>query len=330
MWFEELTGFVEQTPEQVRAGLSVKGDKLTSMINGRSYTFGHLETPSLDELRARVTAHRVVAGSISVREIISDAKTLHADPQNAGALFQVASQFNLLEMPSPHVTPERGVGVYESDRTQGPACAMAAGAGTIFRSYFAEVDGHAGQTAQHQIDCLQDLGLALGNQNQRLWKMQNGYALATESGLKEISEKIRGMTEEQRDRLRGLLRIGMQWNTQVTLPDCRHLVNQAYCSALPVAYSKCEDALWSEFARLVLEASYEATMCAAICNFVETGQKKVVLTLVGGGAFGNHESWMFSAMQRAIKLGSHVPLDIAIVSYRASKPGVRELIKQFE
>ena len=37
--------------------------------------------------------------------------------------------------------------------------------------------------------------------------------------------------------LRQLLRIGIQWNTQVTLNDAKHTVSQAYCSALPVAYS---------------------------------------------------------------------------------------------
>jgi len=39
-----------------------------------------------------------------------DVQSLHAAASNAGALFQVASQFNLLEMMSPEVTPEQGVG----------------------------------------------------------------------------------------------------------------------------------------------------------------------------------------------------------------------------
>jgi hypothetical protein len=37
-------------------------------------------------------------------------------------------------MVSPRVTPEDGVGIYDLDRTQGPACAVAAGAGTIYRT----------------------------------------------------------------------------------------------------------------------------------------------------------------------------------------------------
>ena len=62
-------------------------------------------------------------------------------PENAGALFQVASQLNLLEMTGPEVTPEDGVTIYQDDRTQGPACAIAAGAATIYRNYFAPVGG---------------------------------------------------------------------------------------------------------------------------------------------------------------------------------------------
>jgi hypothetical protein len=41
---------------------------------------------------------------------------MHQSPTNAGAVFQVASQFNLLEMISPEITPEHGV-TYQHDRT---------------------------------------------------------------------------------------------------------------------------------------------------------------------------------------------------------------------
>src|SRR5258705_8800093 len=87
---------------------------------------------------------------------------MHQVPENAGALFQVASQFNLLEMVSPTVSPEQGVTRYQHDHTQGPACAIAAGAATIYRNYFAFVDGGHGQTAKRQFNGLADLGEALG------------------------------------------------------------------------------------------------------------------------------------------------------------------------
>jgi hypothetical protein len=52
--------------------------------------------------------------------VIADARDLHADPAAAGATFQVASQFNMLEMTSPKIIPEAGVARYELDPTQGP------------------------------------------------------------------------------------------------------------------------------------------------------------------------------------------------------------------
>src|SRR5690606_21894238 len=132
MWFRELTGFNEKSPQQVRENISVDGETLTSRVNGATYTCGTLETPSLAELRQRVRASGHEAGKISLREVEANAKALHRDKANAGALFQVASQFNLLEMTSPNGTPEEGVDQYEGDPTQGPACAISAGAGTLY------------------------------------------------------------------------------------------------------------------------------------------------------------------------------------------------------
>jgi hypothetical protein len=65
-----------------------------------------------------------------------DLRWLHRLPGLGGALFQVAPQFNALEMTGPGVTPEDGVTRYQCDHTQGPACAIAAGAATIYRNYF--------------------------------------------------------------------------------------------------------------------------------------------------------------------------------------------------
>jgi hypothetical protein len=185
-WFETLTAFTEESPKQVRENIAVNGDTLKSNRNGKVFVSGQLEIPSLFQLKEQVrdTGYRV--GKLSVREVVDNVQNLHTNHANAGAMFQVASQFNLLEMGSPDVTPESGVGIYQNDHTQGPACAIAAGAGTIYRNYFAIVNGQMGQSAENQIDCLADLGTALENSQGRLWEMKNGYALASQKGLKEI------------------------------------------------------------------------------------------------------------------------------------------------
>lgn len=329
-WFEALTGFEEKSPDQVRSNITVDGEILISQVNGKGAACGRLEIPTLGELHERVELNEGGRGGrMTVREIVADVQALHADPANAGALFQVASQFNLLEMASPGITPEQGVGIYEYDHTQGPACAIAAGAGTIYRNYFVPVNGQTGQSRNNQIDCLADLGRALGNAGNRLWKMQNGYVLPTAGGLQEIAQRLRAAGEEEWDELRKLLRVGVQWDTQVTVRNAAHKVSQVYCSALPVAYSSHPPDLWTDFARLVLEAAYEATLCAAILNGRGAGNRTVFLTLLGGGAFGNETGWILGALKRALRRFADREIEVAIVSYGVSKSSVRQLVAEF-
>lgn len=328
-WFEELTGFRETSASQVRENMTAKGDTLTSRVNGKMFICGRLETPSLKALRDRVNRSQPASGKLLVREVVADVSDLHANAANAGGLFQVASQFNLLEMAGPSLTPEDGIGIYEHDLTQGPACAIAAGAGTIYRNYFAVVEQQVGQSAHHQIDCLADIGAVLGNSEQRLWAMTNGYALASREGLIEISNRLKACSADELDQLRQRLRIGIQWDTQVTIRNAKHTVTQAYCAALPVDYCDHPTELWESFARLVLEASYEATICAAILNSLNTGNHGVFLTLIGGGVFGNEMDWIMDALKRALRRYEDWNLEVAIVSHGGSKPHVQQLIKQF-
>lgn len=325
-WFDDLVGFREQSADQVRSMVDVDGDRLVSRANGRELRCGILEVVSLHDLQNRTTTTEGTKRRLRLSEVIGNVQTLHQQTENAGALFQVASQFNLLEMVSPSVTPDDGIGIYENDRTQGPACAIAAGAGTIYRNYFAPVNGRVGQSAADQIDCLQDIGVALGNQTNRLWIMRNGYALPSGEGLRKIHDRLLAMNESERDDLRQRLQIGIQWDTQVTLGDCQHSVTQAYCSALPVAYSSQASEQWEPFAHLVLEAAYEATLHVALLNAERTGNRQVYLTLLGGGAFGNNSNWIMAAIERAVHLFASADLDIFIVSYRASNSDVQCMI----
>jgi hypothetical protein len=172
------------------------------------------------------------------------------------------------------VSPEDGVTRYQHDHTQGPACAIAAGAATIYRNYFAPVGGSDGQTAKRQFDGLADLGEALSKtMNQPvedLWKMQNGYALCTRAGLDAVAEHLGKLQPEQIDFLLGKLGIGVHRDVEVTDATGQHrpLVSQAFCSALPVAYTRVPPSHWEAFASLVLQAAYEATMLAAVLNAV--------------------------------------------------------------
>jgi hypothetical protein len=314
-WFEKLTGVIESSPEAVRQHIRIEGDVMHSAANGQRFHPGKLEVPTLAELRKRVHALGTGSGSIRYGQQVADAQSLHVDPANANALFQVASQFNLLEMVSPDVTPEQGIGRYENDRTQGPACAVACGAGTIFRNYFGAVDGGIGQTADRQIDCLSEIAKALGNGNGTLWQMRNGYALPSPDGLHRVNEQLSTASDAELDELHGLLRIGLHWQTQVTIDGGQNRVSQAYCSAMPLSYSGLPAKQWEPFARLILEAAYEATLCSAILNAHESDCNRLFLTSLGGGAFGNPHQWITDAIERALDLHRNQDLDVYLVSY---------------
>lgn len=327
MWFEDLMGFKEENPDQVRSNIEIKQNTLISRVNGASYKYGCLEIASLDELKNQAPKLESFNSKIKIGEVIGDIQTFHKEISNEGALFQAASQFNLLEMVNPTVTPERGVGIYQNDHTQGPACAIACGAGTIYRNYLVNVNGQVGQSSINQIDCLKDVGIELNNEQIKLWEMSNGYAFSTIEGLKKIAQLIKNRSELEKESLKGKLRIGIQWDTEVTMSEKKHLVTQAYCSALPVAYSKVDSEYWIDFARLILEATYEATFFATLLNYQKTGNNKVYLTLVGGGAFGNRIDWITEAIRKSVLKFSKTPLDVKIVSYGSSKPSVRGLLE---
>ncbi len=152
-WFVRITGFPEGAYPETQARLRVENGRLVPESGGSGIAVGELELVSLDALRDRAR-DVTVPGRLSLGIVEGDVRRMHIEPENAGAVFQVASQFNLLEMTGPSVTPEHGVTGYAHDHTQGPACAIAAGAGTIWRNYLAPVGDRIGQTADRQFDGL--------------------------------------------------------------------------------------------------------------------------------------------------------------------------------
>ena len=278
-WFHELTGLSSDIPAVVRAGCHVDGNELVFPGSGKRLVWGSLSMPMLSDLPLPPQGPPKGPPRLRLREVVADVARLHADPDNAGAVFQVASQFNLLEMVGPSVTPDQGIAGYAFDHTQGPACAMACAAGTIYRNYLVPFGGQneggqIGQSAAKQLDMLADLGAVLGNETGDLWQMRNGYALPQSGGLQKVAQRI---AAGDRATLRGRVRVGVQGDTQVTLPGAKHVVTQIYASALPIAYAEAAVADWEPFARLVLEAAYLATLAAA----VQSGASRVFLTRLG-------------------------------------------------
>ena len=328
-WFKTLTGLEENQYEATQEQLEIDGSIIKSKVNGKTYDAGTLEITSLDELRDEVEDDPdYFRWNIGLSEVIGDVQQLHVE--NPGSVFQVASQFNLLEMAGPNDTPEIGIGGYEDDYTQGPACAIACGAGTIYRNYLVPVGDQIGQTADCQIDCLSEIGVKLNNAENGFWKMQNGYAMLDPAKIHDLNKKLGALSERRLDLLASELKIGIQWNTEITLNDNKDKVTQVYAAALPLGYLNMDKSLCQPFAQLILDATYEAAFMIVYKNNLKTRNKKLFLTLVGGGVFENPQEWIISAIRKAAMKFRRVPLDIKIVSYGSSNPLVRDLVEEFK
>jgi hypothetical protein len=334
-WFEQITGFREDGLEATRARLAVEGEELVSRVNGLRHGFGRFETPTLSALRQRVQPALAAGRRTRVGSLLGDVRALHREPALAGALFQVASQFNALEMVSPEVTPEHGVTRYQHDPTQGTACAIAAGAATIWRNYFLPLGDGEGQSAGRQLDLLDGVGQALSHALGRpvasLWTMRNGYALASADGLAAIGRWLAGAAPAQCDALRDELAVAWHQDAEVTdAPNgARPRVSQIFCSALPVAYTRIPPQQWEPFARLVLEAAYEATLLAAAERRAGGGSPVVLLTRLGGGAFGNEDRWIDDAIERALAIVEHAGLDVQLVGRGSEHPSTVAILRRW-
>ena len=92
-------------------------------------------------------------------------------------------------------------------------------------------------------------------------------------------------------------------------------IAHGFDSGLPVGYANIASSHWAPFAQLVLEASYEATVLAGVLNAARGASKTVLLTRVGGGAFGNDDAWVDSAMRRARRIIAEKDMDLVLVTH---------------
>jgi hypothetical protein len=243
------------------------------------------------------------------RPLSADAFDLHHSPRAAGAVIQVASQFNCLEHPNPACGMLNGVSGYVHDRTQGPACALACPFDLLFRHYCA-------QSPDNQLDGTADLWHELRNAAfDNPWNMRNGYLLPNGQETLRASRFLGGLTPASYGRMRGLVRIGVTRGAWVA--RARQRVTQVYCSAIPMAYFgdrlPAGGGAFRPLARLFLEAAYLATLTVAATQQAQGGSGTVFLTRVGGGAFGNPRTLIDDALSSALLRMRGYPLDVFIV-----------------
>lgn len=317
-WFAALFGAEEAAYSETQALFSLEsqdGEELLVAPNARRFHPGCFETRSLGELRSQMDRVCKNGQALHVQNVVGDVRAMHSHRESGDAVFQVASQFNCLEFLNPTTVPEDGVANYELDHTQGPSCALACAASTVWRNYFMTFEGGCGaprgQTRDRQLNTLKDV---IPFFDEDILEVRNGYTFS--KNVEALAAKVESMHEEDKDALRAACRVGVQWNAEVTdAPPTGwppHCVTQVFCSALALGSSP-KLRLWRPFAQLVLDAAYEATLSVAAINLARGGSRDVYLTLLGSGAFGNGPKWIEGALRRALCLHACSGLRVFVV-----------------
>lgn len=167
--------------------------------------------------------------------------------------------------------------------------------------------------------------------------------MAGAGGLNTLNGVLQQLSAKDYEELKGELCVGVHEDTQVTsydwgrtqLRDQSQTVTQVFGSACSVSYSKpCGDrAKWAPFAKLVLSASYEAALWAALATALrhhgKGGSNRVYLTSLGGGVFGNDRQWILDAMAEAFEKFKDTGLQVYIVHRGGVDSGYDDLPRKF-
>lgn len=267
-------------------------------------------------------------GTVTLTNVYGDVSKYLCEYPNA--TFQVASQLNCLEMVHPSITPEHGISIYESDKTQGPICAIASPTATAYRNYIFKVNENIneyGQTKDRQLNLLNDFHSYLlsccpstKDKPIKLFDVVNGYLMFNNKEQLQFINNLLLTSPTLRREARSKIEVGVHREVGIVDYKCeqimeKHRVNQIFCSGLPISYNTLSPILWLGLSELVLEAMYENTLLAA-----KNSSQPCFLTLIGGGTFGMNHSQIYRAIQRAcnclaMKGGS---LDVRIIHYQKS------------
>jgi hypothetical protein len=270
----------------------------TLSVGTHSWCAGLFESCSLHELRQRAAARAATRRHGPVRFWVLDGASAATDVASLQAhgddetLFQVASQFDCLEAPGPALT---SVERYFSDPTQGPRASISAFPGTLLRHYCAPgprgerfVQTDDGQ----QIELLQEVcdpGVA---------RVRNGYLLADQiaeprrflAALETRFEAIRVGVHDEAEVV-----LGYDWAGAVEASP-RPRIGQVFTSTLAAGSYGSATGVFQEICSQLLRAAYLGTLLAALA----LDRARVVLTLIGGGVFGNAIEVIWQALTWAL------------------------------
>lgn len=194
-WFKKLFGFEESVESVIQHITSKKeGDNyiLTSDLNNLSYNAGDFqiryissfsENPERRPIRNGGTLNILVGDGYQTLDIEQiDALSMQSQPENDGATYLIASNFNCLEFTSSMQTASNGVTKYVNDLTQGPYSALACPQCAVLRNYFVEFQDKDGKKEVGQINSQINL------LSKTPITVHNGYAIISEEDAEKLSK----------------------------------------------------------------------------------------------------------------------------------------------
>ena len=325
MDFFGLTFGFKESIANVYKNIEVKetpdGAIMTDKVNNKTWNSGIFKAVGINDIpkhkaRGHGKLHIINGkGSQSTKYWLVDVLPAQSHPENDGATFLAASNFNALEFVSPGQTASDGISSYPYDRTQGPYCAMACGPSILYRNYFMKVEGSdkPGQLTK-ELELLGNTPI----------EVEHGYPIIhdTES-LKKTKFDFSDLTK---------YKVASHSNCEVTLTkeggrfkvvepegDKKQITHHVYAAAFNFAYSVTMNDFTMKMAASLLEAEYRATILCAWDNSVKypgrKGSNKVYLTLLGGGVFANPMELICESIAKCKDLIVESGLDVYVVCF---------------
>ena len=291
--------------------------RLRNRQTGQEWGTGTLEMPTLGTLRAQPISLggagrgfiNVLCGANDLSKV--DVGYLQAHPENQGALFQVASNFNGLELMNKHDSRAMSeVGNYVFDRTQGPFASISAAPGLLLRHYypFWQADTSPQTWRQvydgRQVQLLERLGYAV----------TNGYLDLRAQDLESQISLDDFQVAHHRDVQVTFGQVKGSEHEVVTHPQN---VSQVFTATADLAqtnrflYQDHPEQV-KALVKNLLRGAYEGTLRAAVTS----GVKRVYLTLIGGGVFANPPAWIVDVLEEQLDLITESGLSVVVNTYR--------------
>lgn len=268
-WFEQLIGRPESEFNYTLAEVPIEHHP----------AMGQFSQPTINELKA-LTAKRLANNPNGVKLHVDyrtnyghmqafDTSALQfTAPENA--LFQVASNFNCLEVPKANYNPFNGYFLtgQMTDNTQGPSASGGAAFGSILR------------LLEHRIkpiDLLANVPEISAKNGKVPYDWNSGVQIADTGRIKVgLHRNVRAT----------FLRMSNKFAYNPKGPR----INQVFTSTCI-----CENTRPNGLSRSLLEAAYEGTYLSAVV----TQAPMVILTMIGGGVFNNNHELIIEAMMKA-------------------------------